>query len=32
MKARAVILHDGKLVVSRARRHGGDYLLLPANR
>jgi ADP-ribose pyrophosphatase YjhB (NUDIX family) len=32
VKARAVILHGGKLVVSRERRQGEEYLLLPGGR
>jgi len=32
VKVRAVILHDGKLVVSRERRQGEDHLLLPGGR
>ena len=32
VKARAVILRDGKLVVSRERRRGRDHLLLPGGR
>jgi hypothetical protein len=32
VKVRAVILRDGKLVGSRERRQGEDYLLLPADR
>lgn len=32
VKARAVILHDGKLVVSRERRRGIEHVLLPGGR
>src|SRR5581483_10041982 len=32
VKARAVILHDGKLVVSRERRRGVEHILLPGGR
>jgi 8-oxo-dGTP pyrophosphatase MutT (NUDIX family) len=32
VKVRAVILHGGKLVVSRERRQGEEYLLLPGGR
>jgi 8-oxo-dGTP diphosphatase len=32
VKARAVILRDGKLVVSRERRRGRDHVLLPGGR
>jgi ADP-ribose pyrophosphatase YjhB (NUDIX family) len=32
VKARAVILHDGKLVVSRERRRGVEHVLLPGGR
>ena len=32
VKVRAVILHDGKLVVSRERRRGAEHVLLPGGR
>jgi 8-oxo-dGTP diphosphatase len=32
VKVRAVILHDGKLVVSRERRQGVEHVLLPGGR
>jgi ADP-ribose pyrophosphatase YjhB (NUDIX family) len=32
VKARAVIVRDGKLVVSRERRRGRDHVLLPGGR